>query len=113
MICFLCFLVVSIAYADDSKPFIYNEKGKKDPFVPIVAANGTLISPDVVKPVTIIVLEGVITDSDGNNLAILNGKVVKVGDLISSYTVASISFNQVELVKGDEHLVIKIKKGAS
>jgi hypothetical protein len=56
-------------------------------------------------------LEGVVIDPKENNLAIVNGKIVKTGDQLGEYTIGAISYNQVELTKGQEHLVLKLKRG--
>ena len=105
------FFIMSLAFADDSKPFTYNDNGKKDPLGPLVDANGILINSELEVTALNIVLEGIIADASGNNLAILNGKVVKAGDKVSSYTVGVISVQQVELLKGQEQIFIKMKKG--
>ena len=107
----LSLLMVSLALADESKPFVYNENGKKDPFGPLVSPSGALITYDSEVTPSDMVLEGVVIDAQGNNIAILNGKIVKTGDKIVSYTVGKISANQVELINGQEHLTVKIKKG--
>jgi|CXWL01.1.fsa_nt_gi hypothetical protein len=105
------FFIVSLALADDSKPFAYNDNGKKDPLGPLVDSNGGLINNELEFTASDIILEGIIADAKGNNLAILNGKVVKAGDKVSSYIVGVISVQQVELLKGQEQLFIKMKKG--
>ena len=110
---FFCFFTATIAGAQENKPFVYQDNGKKDPLGPLVAPNGVLISYDMEITSSDIVLEGVVTDAQGNNLAILNGKIVKKGDKVLSYDVGDISVNEVDLIKGQEHLKIKIKKGAS
>ena len=113
ILCFFCFFTLTIAYAQENKPFIYQDNGKKDPLGPLVSSNGVLISYDTEITSADITLEGVVTDAQGNNLAILNGKIVKRGDKVLSYEVGDISVNDVDLIKGQEHLRIKIKKGAS
>lgn len=108
---FFSFLTVSLAFADDGKPFVYNENGKKDPFAPLVSTTGVVMTYDSEISSSDMVLEGVVADATGHNLAILNGKIVKTGDKISSYIVGTISVDQIELINGQEHLTVKIKKG--
>lgn len=111
-LCLICFLtMVSLALADDIKPFEYNDNSKKDPLEPLVDANGILVNDEAEVKAIDIVLEGIVADAEGRNLAILNGKVVKTGDKVASYTVGVITPSQVELLKGQEQLVIKMKKG--
>ena len=111
LLCCLCFLTVASVFADQSKPFVYHENGKKDPFGPLVSPSGGINTSDFEATSSDIVLEGIVLDAQGKNLAILNGKIVKAGDKILSYTVGTISSNQVELINGQETLTVKIKKG--
>ncbi len=106
-----CFLVVTTAFAGDNKAFVYNEHGKRDPLAPLVSPSGTIISYDSDITATDMVLEGVVLDARGKNLAIINGKIVKPGDLVGSYTVESIANDRVDLAQGQERLIIKLKKG--
>lgn len=102
--------MTSLAVAEE-KTFVYEDHGKKDPLAPLVANNGTVISYDTQVTVADIVLEGVMMDAKGNSIAIVNGKIVKVGDTVSSYLVEKIMVNEVVLVSGAEHLVVRMKKG--
>ncbi len=101
---------VAVVYAQD-KPFVYNDHGKHDPFWPLVSPNGTMIIYDSDLSATDMVLEGIVVDVQGNNLAIVNRKIVKKGDRIGPYTVELITNDQVDVVKGQEHLTLKLKKG--
>ena len=106
---FLCLTVVTVVYADE-KAFVYNEHGKHDPFWPLVSPSGTRITYDTDLTATDMMLEGIVADAKGNNLAIINGRIVKVGDQIGSYAIETIANDHVDLVKGQERLTLKIKK---
>src|SRR4051812_11985440 len=112
-IIFLFYFLCPVFAFADKNVFEYNEHGKHDAFWPLVSSSGTLITYDSDITANDISLEGVVVDAKGNNLAILNGKIVKAGDLVGGYTIDSISNNHVELTKGQEHLTIHIKKGGS
>ena len=109
----LLILFTSLSYADELKPFVYNENGKKDPFAPLVSSEGSLISFETEATVSDIILEGIVFDAAENNLAIINGKIVRVGDKILSFKVKKISGKQVELINGEEIVIVKLKKGGS
>ena len=110
--CLLCLLVISsVAYADDHKGFVYDEHGRRDPFSPLASPSGVLILYDSDVTATDMNLEGLVIDAKGNNLAILNGKVIKINDQIGPYTVKAIANDHVDLVKGQERLTVKLKKG--
>jgi len=80
--------------------FVYDDHGKRDPFVPLVSSAGMVVTYDEDLSVNDLILEGIAADSSGNNAAIVNGKVVKVHDQIGPYIVDVITFDHVEFLKG-------------
>ncbi len=105
------FISVVPAIAQDH--FVYDEHGKRDPFGPLVSAAGAVITYDSDMTVGDMSLEGVLADPAGGNLAIINGKVVKAGDLVGVYTIESISETEVGLSKDQERFTLKLKKGGT
>jgi len=92
------------------EPFVYNDNGKRDPFMKLVTADGVIISYDMDLLVADLTLEGIIFDPQGNSLAIINGKIVKTDDKIGLFTVSGIEQNKVFLSKGQENFVLELKK---
>ena len=101
---------LALAWAQPEN-FVYDEHGKRDPFAPLVGPGGAMISYDSEMTVADLNLQGILADAQGQNLAIINGKVVKVADLIGGYEVGEIGADEVDLVKGQQHFLIKLKKG--
>jgi hypothetical protein len=101
-------LISTAAIADN---FVYNINGKRDPFQPLVSPSGAVITYDGDMTVTDMILEGIVADPQGNNLAIINGKIMKASDVVGGYTVQQITTDSVELIKGEEHFTLKLKKG--
>ena len=104
----LIFLSANLLYAQDN--FVYDDHGKRDPFVPLVSSAGMVVTYDEDLTVNDLVLEGIMADASGNNLAIVNGKVVKLHDQIGPYVVDSIAVDHVEFLKGTERFSLKLKK---
>src|SRR5580698_5980062 len=94
-------------YAQES--FVYNDHGKRDPFIPLVSSAGMVVTYDEDLSVNDLVLEGIVADASGNNVAIVNGKVVKVHDQVGQYTVDVIALDHVEFLKGTQRFILKIK----
>jgi len=92
--------------------FVYDDHGKRDPFVPLVSSAGLVVTYDEDLSVNDLVLEGIAADSTGNNAAIVNGKVVKVHDQIGPYIVDVINFDHVEFLKGTERYILRLKKSS-
>ncbi len=97
--------------AEGESHFVYNDHGKRDPMWELVTPNGAIQNYDSDFEVSDLVLEGVMLDQRNNSLAIINGKVLKVKDLIGPYTVSAIQKDVVILLKGDQKLELKLKKG--
>ena len=105
------FFAMTSVFADGNKVFVYNENGKRDPFDPLVSSKGTVLTYDSdVTSATDLILQGVVIEANGNNLAIINGKIVKVGDQVGPYTVESIAKDHVNFTKGQEQMTVKLKK---
>jgi len=97
-------------YAQDT--FVYDDHGKRDPFVPLVSSTGLIITYDDNLSVNDLALEGIIADPTGtNNAALVNGKIVKVQDQIGPYVIDVIASDHVELLKGTDRYILKMKKG--
>jgi len=90
---------------------VYDDHGKRDPFVPLVSSSGMVVTYDEDLSVNDLVLEGIVADASGNNAAIVNGKVVKAHDQIGPYVVDAIAVDHVEFLKGTERFILKLKRG--
>ncbi len=95
----------------DSGAFVYDDHGRRDPFVPQVSAAGAVITYEADLTAGDMVLEGIVADAQGNNVAVINGKIVKQGDMIGLFAVAAVRLDNVELVKDGEQFTVKLKKG--
>lgn len=88
---------------------VYDSKGNRDPFVPLVTKEGIYIGDwrtrDLAEE---LVLEGIVWDPQGESLAIVSGTVVKEGDIFLNLKVLEIRKEGIRLLKGDEELVINL-----
>ena len=100
----------NLVYAKDA--FVYDDHGKRDPFVPLVSLAGMVVTYDEDLTVNDLVLEGIVADGTGNNVAIVNGKVVKAQDELGPYTVDVISVDHVEFLKGTQRFILKLKSSS-
>ena len=99
--CILLILIIaSYAFAQDE--FVYDAKGKRNPFIPLVTPDGQLIKLQEEEKKSELSLKGIIYDKSGDSFAIINDEVVKTGD----------NFLNNQIVKIEEHKVIINKNGA-
>jgi hypothetical protein len=111
LISVLILLSANWVYAQEA--FVYDDHGKRDPFVPLVSIAGMVVTYDEDLSVNDLVLEGIVSDASGNNAAIVNGKAVKIHDQIGPYVVDVIAADHVEFLKGAERFILKIKRSVS
>ena len=104
------FLVITNIATAENSGFIYNDSGRRDPFWPLVSASGAPISYGSDFLVTDLVLEGIMADPDGNNFAVVNGRVTRVNDHLGEYIVTTVTQNSVILLKGEQKFELKLKK---
>jgi hypothetical protein len=104
--CILNFTFTSLAQDE----FIYDSKGKRNPFIPLVTQNGRLLKLDKQEGVEGLRIEGIIYDKHGLSYTIVNSEVVKVGDKVGDYQVLKIESNKVIFIKDAKPLEIELKK---
>ena len=105
----LILIVLTRLYAADEE-FVYDSKGKRNPFIPLVTSTGKLLKLDSEESSTGLLLEGIIYDDRGLSYAIVNGEVVKIGDIINDYQVIKIEKSKVIFIKEGEPLELELKK---
>lgn len=95
---FAC-LIITFASAADSE-FVYDAKGKRDPFIPLLTSDGRLLKLDIIEEGTSdLAIEGILFDADGLSYAVVNGATVGVGDEIKGYRVLKIEKDKVVFIK--------------
>lgn len=105
------FLLFSIIKGFAQTEFVYDSKGKHDPFIPLVTADGRLIKlEDQTGQEKTLSLEGIIYDKNGLSYALVNSEAVKVGDKVGDYQVLSIEKNKVIFIKEGKTQEIELKK---
>lgn len=103
-------VVVTPVINAESKPFVYNDHGRRDPFWPIVSSSGAINNYETDFMITDLVLEGIMSGPDGRNFAMINGRVVSLNDSIGQFMVTEIGENSVVLKKGEQKFRMKLKK---
>ena len=95
--------------------FVYDSKGRRDPFIPLVTPEGRLLKLDKQESASAsgLAIEGIIYDKNGRCFALVNGSVVGIGDMVGDYQVLKIRDNKVIFVKDGEPLEVELTKEGS
>ena len=105
---FVCILVYTFSFAQGD--FIYDSKGERNPFMPLVTPEGRFIKIRSRSITEGLELEGIIYDKISLSYAIVNGLVVKVGDFVGDYQVLKIEENKVVFIKEGQPFEVELKK---
>ena len=104
---FLIFGLKDLCFAQEK--FVYDDKGRRDPFIPLVTSDGRILNLDQEKD-SDIHLEGIIYDDKGFSYAIVNQEIVRIGDWAGNYQVYRIEKNKVIFLKDGQPQEVEIKK---
>ncbi len=98
------------AVTDADAEFVYESGGRRDPFWPLVNKGGGIISYDKDLLSSEMALQGIIVGNDGKNIAIINGIIVKEGEMIGLYLVEEIGSGAVTLSREQETVTLTLNK---
>lgn len=94
------------------RPFRYDAKGRRDPFLPLVRdgqfVHVTGADSGFTSSLGATTLSGILWDAGGNSIALINGTEAKVGDSVDGYQISEIREDAVVLTNGGEPVVLQI-----
>ncbi|MBF0484676.1 MAG: hypothetical protein HQL25_08250 [Candidatus Omnitrophica bacterium] len=99
-----------LSFAEDVK-IDYNDHGKRDPFWSLVGESGTLLNFDNEYSLSDLNIEGIMMGKDGQNMAIVGGKIIKKGDMLGQYFVEDITKDKVVLSTAGKTYEVQMNKG--
>lgn len=102
------FLILS-SLSSAQEQFVYDDKGKRNPFIPLVTSDGRILNLDQ-ETDSEIHLEGIMYDERGFSYAIVNQAIVQIGDWVGNYQVYRIEKNKVIFLKEGKPLEVELKK---
>ena len=115
IICIFCLSAVLAppVFSEAAEGFIYDGGGKRDPFIPLITQNAKVATGlEAVQSIEDVVLEGIVWDSGGDSIAIMNGIIVKRNEEYGSVKIKAIEEEYVELfINKTEHRLNLNKEG--
>ena len=112
ILCAVFFTFYFLACVCAQQDFVYDTRGKRNPFIPLVTSNGMLMQLDKkeeFRPGDLLI-EGIIYAKDGSSFAIVNGNVVGVGYYVDNYQVLKIEEDRVVFIKEGQTKEVELKK---
>ncbi len=111
LVLMLTLMTITAATAQESELFVYDDGGRRDPLWPLVNSNGAILNYESEFLITDLALEGIMAGAQGENLAIINGRVLRANDSIGQFVVGNIAEDSIILRKGKQKFKLKLKKG--
>jgi len=107
-------VVVGCGFAQEEisfdQDFVYEDGGRRDPFWPLVTAGGAVINYDERElSASDMTLQGIVR-GEGGNVAIINGRIVKQGDMLGAFKIDRIESAFVVLDNGQERNELRLQK---
>jgi len=93
--------------------YVYETGNKRDPFIPLITPDGRFVPLERTaeeEAASVLKVDGIIYDKYGLSYAIVDGSVVKVGDLISDYQVLTIEEKRVIFIREGQLKEVPLKK---
>lgn len=81
--------------------FVYDSKGKRDPFISLIGKNVKLTDVELLESIEQVRVEGVIVDPDKGSSAIVNGQIIRVGEFLGGFKLEKVT-NYYIVMKRDE-----------
>ena len=103
-------LVSGMSFAqNNNQPFEYDDKGKIDPFIPLVDEYGryVVIAEDV-SSISELKLQGILWDAQGESSALINSQIVKKGESIGGFIIEEITKYTVKICKDNESHILSL-----
>ena len=107
----LIVILCSAVGADEGELFVYDDHGKRDPLWRLVSPTGVILNYETDFLITDLVLEGIMVGMDGDNLAIVNGRILRTNDTIGQFVAEKITEDVIILRKDKLKFELKLKKG--
>lgn len=101
-------IIYSNSFAEDD--FLYNSKGRRNPFIPLVTPDGRILRLDTQDSESGLNLEGIIYDANSESYAIINSMIVRKGDFVGGYQIIDIQENKIIISKDNQNSEIELKK---
>ena len=92
-------------------PFIYNSHGKKDPMLPVVDSNGTVLfveEKNTGKATVNMKIQGIIFKNQGESKVMIQGAMYKEGDKIGMVTIKKINRDNIIVSDGMKEYKVEI-----
>ena len=107
-------LTFNSAFGQVEESFVYDDKGRRDPFRPLLDEDGRyLLEADVVYSSDELNLSGILWDPRGRSSCLINEQIVRVGESIYGFTVKNMTKDSVTISKNGREFILRLSNEAT
>ncbi|MBN2097322.1 MAG: hypothetical protein JW714_02455 [Candidatus Omnitrophica bacterium] len=111
----LILFAFSLVFAEQEEgAFVYNDRGRRDPFLQLVDEQGRYLSEEagLANTPCALNLSGILWDAQGGSSALINNEILQVGAAISGYTIEGITQYSVKVSKDGREYILRLSQEA-
>ena len=99
----------SFVFGQVEESFTYDDKGRRDPLLPLVDENGRyLLEADSLYFPAELNLSGILWDPEGKSSALINNQIVKIGESTCGFMIEDITQDSVTVSKDGKEYIISL-----
>ena len=95
---------------DKKAGFVYDKGARRNPFIPLVTSDGRLLKLDKQEVTGDLSLEGIVYDKQGISYCLVNGQVLKIGDIVGDYQLLKIEEKKAVFLKEGRAVEVELNK---
>ena len=104
-------LTFNFAFCQVEVSFIYDDKARRDPFLPLVDERGRYhLDTELPYSSDELNLSGILWDPQGKSSALINEQIVKTGESIYGFTIKNITKDSVTLSKDAKEYILRLSE---
>lgn len=94
--------------ANDTR-FLYDSREKRDPFVSLLGRKVRLTDVDLLESINDVKIEGVIVDEEKGSAAIVNGRILRVGDFMGGFQLVAVTHYEVVMARDGKEYTLSFR----
>ena len=109
LLLFLIILQGAVFALAEEEVYVYDSRGRRDPFIPLVGVTATAVSSlDDVMSIEDVKLQGVASNAAGVQVAIINGEMIKEGEKSGRVTLKEIAKEKIVILIDEESYEVSL-----
>ena len=89
--------------------FVYDSKGKRDPFISLIGKKVKLADVDLIDSIKDVKVEGVIIDPQRGSAAIVNNQILRIGDYMGGFKLSKVTRYYIVMSRDEKEFKLQFR----